>query len=307
MAFYSAHLGINYAGTQHELGGCLADADELAKLFAPLVKSAGGVIDKMFEREATLEGVRDFLRENLRRLKAGDTLFVSRSGHGTQVRDRDGDEADKQDECFVCYDLRLMSDDEFAVLLTQRASGSVVVVFDDCCHSGGGSRLFSEPYKPFPGPGVLSPGAVLRDKPRFIPGSQLTARPAKFDRRNAPGQPGADGVLHIAACRPNEVAWDTGRHGAATLALLAALKQVAMASKPQKWDDVFTYVSAQLPTKQHPQTPTITGDDWVAKQMLPWLAKTQATLPPQGVLELGVSGVTAPDVLRFNGRTYRAE
>lgn len=290
MAFHSAHLGINYAGSQHELGGCIADANELWKLFAPLTRGNGGTTDRMLEREATIAGVREFIGDVVRRLKAGDTLFLSRSGHGTQIADRDGDEKDRKDECFVCFDLELMSDDEFAVLLSERASGTFVVVFDDCCHSGGGSRLFASV-----------------DKPRFIPASQLSARPRKIERHDMPLIRGADGVLHISACKPEEVAWDTGKHGAATLALLNAMKQIAMHSTLRTWADVFHYTASQLPTRQHPQTPTLTGDDAVARQVLPWLVKTQATLPPQGVLELGVSGVMAPDVLRFNGRTYRAE
>lgn len=295
MAFHSAHLGINYAGTQHELGGCVADANELSKLFAPLVKSAGGVLDKMLEREATIDGVREFVADAVRRLKAGDTLFLSRSGHGTQIADRDGDERDRKDECFVCFDLELMSDDEFAVLLSERASGSVVVVFDDCCNSGGGSRFIS------------SPAELLDERPRFIPGTLLTASHERIDRHDMPLIRGSEGVLHISACKPEEVAWDTGRHGAATLALLAALQKIAATSRIiRNWGDLFAGIASQLPTKQHPQTPTLTGDATIARLVLPWMAED---LPPAAanVLELGVSGVTAPDVLRFNGRTYRAE
>jgi hypothetical protein len=66
------------------------------------------------------------------------------SGHGTQVKDENGDEADGLDEALVPYDARnaasslLVDDDLGAWLARVRARQTVVIL--DACHSGTGTR-----------------------------------------------------------------------------------------------------------------------------------------------------------------------
>jgi hypothetical protein len=63
-----------------------------------------------------------------------DTVWIHYSGHGTQMRDLNGDEPDKLDECIVpCdYDVAglITDDDLFAIL--KNAKCQVVVCFDSC-------------------------------------------------------------------------------------------------------------------------------------------------------------------------------
>lgn len=117
---HCGHIGINFEGTSNALRGCVNDAKDFFKTFRPLCQSS----DIIAERSATLTDVRLFLAERLSKLAPGDLLFLSRSSHGTQIPDRDGDETDGKDEAFVCYGLDLLSDDEFATILAKRAAGS---------------------------------------------------------------------------------------------------------------------------------------------------------------------------------------
>jgi hypothetical protein len=70
----------------------------------------------------------------------GDILFLHYSGHGTQTRDLDGDEADGYDEALVPLDHQsagVITDDEVfdrvCARLPQRCRLTAVM---DCCHSG---------------------------------------------------------------------------------------------------------------------------------------------------------------------------
>lgn len=68
-------------------------------------------------------------------LKSGDIFMLSYSGHGGQLPDRNGDEADQQDETWCLYDGQLV-DDEIYASLGRFASGVRILVFSDSCHSG---------------------------------------------------------------------------------------------------------------------------------------------------------------------------
>lgn len=73
-----------------------------------------------------------------------DLVFIYFSGHGSTVRDDNGDEADGLDEVFVTYDVEasafpsadmVVRDDAYAVMV-QRIRGRIVSLLDTC-HSGG--------------------------------------------------------------------------------------------------------------------------------------------------------------------------
>jgi hypothetical protein len=74
----------------------------------------------------------------------GDTFIFYFSGHGLSVKDVDLDEADGNDEAFVCYfkaefsrAKHLLVDDDFALILTENFHmGTHILVLVDCCHSG---------------------------------------------------------------------------------------------------------------------------------------------------------------------------
>lgn len=284
---FSAHIGINFAGTSNALRGCVNDSADMLKAWNDITMAAGGTSDFLTERRATLAGVREFIATHLRNLQSGDLLFLSRSSHGTQIPDRDGDETDGKDEAFVCYGLDLLSDDEFATILAKRAAGSYVVVFDDCCHSGTGLRFVGDPDRPA--------DALARSLPwQAIP----QATRDNFERGAAPPPSASRGVLHIAACQDHEVAWDGSRdgrpNGAGTLALLDAL-----AAGAKTWNDVFTGIRSRLPSKQYKQTPIASGDSSLLAMRV--AGAVEPVVPPPA----SVQGL--PDVLTINGKRYRAE
>ncbi|NIV18214.1 MAG: caspase family protein [Woeseiaceae bacterium] len=90
-------------------------------------------------KNATTENVIKEIRSAAKKLVAGDTFLVSYSGHGSQVEDLSGDEADGEDETWCLYD-RMFLDDEQRELYAEFARGVNIVVLSDCCHSGSSTR-----------------------------------------------------------------------------------------------------------------------------------------------------------------------
>lgn len=90
-------------------------------------------------KKATTDNVIKEIRTAAKKLVAGDTFLVSYSGHGSQVEDLSGDEADGEDETWCLYD-RMFIDDEQRELYAEFARGVNIVVLSDCCHSGSATR-----------------------------------------------------------------------------------------------------------------------------------------------------------------------
>ena len=68
---------------------------------------------------------------------AGDILFFSFSGHGTNTIDHSGDEKDGKDEMLVPIDMNYISDDEIkSIIQTHLKKDVILFALIDCCHSG---------------------------------------------------------------------------------------------------------------------------------------------------------------------------
>ncbi len=103
------------------------------------------LLDDAATRSNILREIEDWLIAGTR---PGDDVFLYFSGHGSQQRDDNGDEADGLDETLVPVDATIgaddiargmIADDEIAVLLA-RLSGRRVYVVVDTCHSGTSDR-----------------------------------------------------------------------------------------------------------------------------------------------------------------------
>lgn len=76
----------------------------------------------------------DFLRVFLQ--KVSDYLTVFFAGHGAQIVDTSGDEADGYDEVMV-FDSGYIVDDDLAIYLQKYSLGTAhTILLSDCCHSG---------------------------------------------------------------------------------------------------------------------------------------------------------------------------
>ena len=134
-------IGINYQGTNNELGGCENDIyDMKAKLIINY-----GILEEdilvLTEKEANtptytniIYGMNWLVEKN----KQGyENIWFQYSGHGIYKNDINGDELDGRDECIVSSDMKVISDDVLNTNLVSRMSSDVnMICIMDCCYSG---------------------------------------------------------------------------------------------------------------------------------------------------------------------------
>ncbi|XP_052157074.1 metacaspase-6-like [Oryza glaberrima] len=137
-------VGINYAGTEGELKGCLNDVARMRRC----------LVDRFGFDEANIRVLADAdpstpqptganIRLELERLvgdaRPGDTLFFHYSGHGLQLPIETGGDDDDTgyDECIVPCDMNLIKDQDFTELVQKVPDGCLFTMVSDSCHSGG--------------------------------------------------------------------------------------------------------------------------------------------------------------------------
>lgn len=148
-------VGINYSG-DYKLFGCHNDVESLKKfLYEPKEKGeysclmdTEGVSE---DQSPTFENICREIEKIYSKVKPGDTVFFTFSGHGGQVKDSNGDESDSSDECIFDVNLFRIKDDLLSQVLVEKLpNGVCLVAILDCCHSGTGLDL-PWVYKPFVG------------------------------------------------------------------------------------------------------------------------------------------------------------
>jgi caspase domain-containing protein/uncharacterized protein DUF4384 len=139
-------IGVNDYATQEfgDLNGAVNDVEAMKGLLVSRFGFDPANVPTMTDRQATREAILAAIRRLVAASGPRDTLYVHFSGHGSQVRDLDGDEPDGQDETLVPSDGRTpgvpdITDDELGALLAGVQAENCVVVLDSC-HSGTATR-----------------------------------------------------------------------------------------------------------------------------------------------------------------------
>ncbi len=146
MANKALLIGVNkYKLPGSDLQGCVNDItnirDVLLKYFGFRVKD----IRVLADGRATKKAIFDRLKWLVKDAKPGDRLLFHFSGHGSQIRDRDGDELkDGLDEIICPHDMdwdgTYIVDDDLKKIFTTLPKGVHLEVLLDACHSGTGTR-----------------------------------------------------------------------------------------------------------------------------------------------------------------------
>jgi hypothetical protein len=105
-------------------------------------------IRMLTDSRATKAGILYRLNWLVRGAKAGDFLIFHFSGHGSQIRDRDGDDlSDRLDELICPHDMNwdngYITDDDLNTVFKKLPQDVLLEVFLDSCHSGTGLRDLS--------------------------------------------------------------------------------------------------------------------------------------------------------------------
>jgi metacaspase-1 len=111
----------------------------------------GDDITVLTDFAATKKGIESAIRKLAQGGRKGDVLLVHFSGHGSNVPDDDGDEADDRDEILCPTDLdwkNPMRDDWLRKTFDSMRAGVSLTVITDCCHSGTITRAVQPPDAP---------------------------------------------------------------------------------------------------------------------------------------------------------------
>jgi len=144
MTKFAVIVGINeYAMAGMNLSGCVNDANNMKKLLVECCGFKKEGIKMLTDAQATKDNILAHLNWLVSGRKAGDELFYYHSGHGTQVFDDSGDEADHLDEVLVSHDFdwnNPLLDDYVAAIFKKLPQGAFLSMICDTCHSGSMSR-----------------------------------------------------------------------------------------------------------------------------------------------------------------------
>ena len=144
-------VGINYIGTDAELGGCINDVKKVRQMLLGEGFDDRNIVmlteEEKKPRKPTEWNIVRWLMWLIRLARDGDVLYFHFSGHGSYVRDTSGDERDRRDECLVPLDYLksgMITDDVIKRIIMQVGKEVNLYMIFDCCHSG---TLADLPYK----------------------------------------------------------------------------------------------------------------------------------------------------------------
>jgi hypothetical protein len=251
---------------RYRLHGCVNDVEAMAHILETVAGFPRDNITLLRDHEAT----RDRILEELGRLSdeaaPGDLVVFQFSGHGSQMTDREGDEADGLDETIVPYDSgrrphpnRDITDDEIYDWLRQvTETTDNVVLITDACHTGTISRdLFGEPSR-----WVETDDRPVEELPEspFGPEAVEALRGGSRDLGGSGWLPLGRRYVVIAGCQDDESSFELDspddpqlKHGALTYFLT---REIARAEPGSTYLDVFEKASVQVTAyypRQHPQ------------------------------------------------------
>jgi hypothetical protein len=170
----------------------------------------------MLDRHARRRDILAALEQLLGSARKGDVIAFTFAGHGTTVKDLDGDELDGRDEALCPVDFAsgaLIIDDDLRALFARTPAGVNLTCFIDCCHSGTVTRVIA-------GLNPANAHASPTRRARFIKPSAATDDAHEEFRRAAgkrPSVPPRDtSMMHevvFSACLPTEVAFEENGAG----------------------------------------------------------------------------------------------
>ena len=265
-------IGVSYKGAPHvsPLEGIDLDIDRMEQIARDL-----GITDirKLWDHEATLQGIRTALRKLGEGVGPNDLTLVYFSGHGTRVPDRgERDEGDGQDEALVPFDARPVNgdlenalvDDEFGKLLGAIGSKRLMLVVD-ACNSGTVAKSIGVTPK------FYSYGATANKTVTTPPPGSRSFKPS--------GVGGESKFIGIMASQDDEYALATNDGSVFTNALHQAISEamktdVATVTVEELFQRIERKVSAEMERKfrghsQHPNLFVVPGSEDMKGLRLP--------------------------------------
>lgn len=244
--------------------------ERIHKLTSPNQEDNALMDARAARQEPTYENIINIFKDITETAQPGEQVYIHYSGHGGRATTIYPFKQEQNDEGIVPMDIgdteegRYLRDVEMTTLLKRMTDkGLIVTMVLDSCHSGGATRGDAE---------IRSAGQTDTGQ-RAV--TSLVAEPAELEQnwlnltRNsaigAAGLPQSRDYVLLAACRPNEYAYEyavnggTERNGALTYWMIDTLTSVATTGQPLTYKLLHDRVNAQIQSKFAQQMPMILG------------------------------------------------
>ena len=217
-------VGLNYPGTSAALHGCINDVSRMKQT----------LISRFSHKNVTIYTDNDLsVQKNILQVldeligSKEKKLFFQYSGHGTQVKDWNGDEADGLDEALYSVKGTIITDDDINERVKKVPTGSTLVMIIDACHSG---SMIDLPYQ-------LEKGKIIKINDNKIDSN----------------------IICISGCRDNQVSMDVNdgfvAYGAMSSALNAVLNKNPTLNLT--WKELIYKMNDELRSNRYAQVPLL--------------------------------------------------
>ena len=237
-----------------DLNGCVNDVENMYEILTKTYGFPHDNVRMLTDYRATGEAMFARMEWLLSHTIPGDELVLHYSGHGSQIRDRDGDELnDYLDEILCPTDLdwdKPFTDDDISWLFNKKADGVFLTFICDSCHSGSMTR--STDFTPH-----ISPPKI-----RYIhPPLDIKSRDGVEDLNVQ--QVGVDTLDHvlISGCRDDQTSADAHIDGMWQGAMTASLIQAIKNNPYRDWATIHADMISILNANSYTQRPQLNGDD----------------------------------------------
>jgi hypothetical protein len=266
MAKRALLVGINkYQIAGADLNGCVNDVKDLKAALVEFHGFRNKDVTLLTDAAATQKAMQAGITSLVRDAKKGDVLVLHYSGHGSNVPDDNGDEADKRDEILCPSDLDWndpFRDDWLRTTFDALPADVSLTVIMDCCHSGTNTRAILPPDAPvrqryLPSPWRLAAVESGRGVSTKAPGerrrSTRAGKPKDIVNAQLP-------EILIAGCRDTQTSADAFINGKYNGALTFALVEAIRKSKGRlTYRQLHDQASTVLKKRKFDQVPQLEG------------------------------------------------
>lgn len=267
MAKRALLIGINkYKIPGADLRGCVNDVKNLSAVLKEYYGFGAADIKTLLDLQATKKNMQAAIRALITGASKGDTLLLHYSGHGANVPDNNGDEADGRDEILCPTDLDWkdpLTDDWLRSTFNRMKKGVSLTVIMDCCHSGTNTRAILPPDAPIVPRYLPNPWDIMAEES----GRKLKGKVRGELRASSRAARKKSDVVHadipellITGCRSTQTSADAhiggSFNGALTWNLVASIKE---AKGKVSYRDLHAKTIAKLKAGGFDQVPQLEG------------------------------------------------
>ena len=244
-------IGINYRGTKSALNGCINDVNSMKEylLEHEYTESDMTILTEDTTDKPTRNNMITAILDLV--MSGADRLFLHYSGHGSSVRDTDGDEEDGMDETLVPLDYHkagMLTDDQLRGFLAFLKPHSKLTVVLDCCHSGTGMDLAYNLR-------TSTRWVRIKRGRRFVRvRSKKTEMYKDKHYQNTPGQ-----VIMLSGCLDKQYSADAYEEGKFQGAMTCCLLQVLKSDPVMTWGQLLEKTRNSLKTHKYVQIANLTS------------------------------------------------